>query len=80
MDFKLVKVEDMFATQGAFVNVLQLDIYKSPIYVVFFPFNLSCCLLYDHFAVNTLHKHWVIPEKNQTCGSMTYFFETTLEF
>ena len=27
----------MFASQGAFVNYLQLNIYKSPIYIVFFP-------------------------------------------
>ena len=78
MDFKLVKVKDMFATQGAFAKVLQLHIYKSLIYTVFFPFKLWCCFIYDHFAVNTLHKHWAIPEKHQTWGSRTYFFKTPI--
>ena len=33
--FKLVQVEDMLVTQGPFVDILQLHIYKIPTYIVF---------------------------------------------
>ena len=43
----------MFASQGAFVNFLQLNIYKGPIYIVFFP--SSCGVVFYMTILQLTH-------------------------